>query len=88
MNRRDFLSARQAGPASLDVSCERLFMCYLDAVNDGSQQEFLNRTLKEFKQAREVRLKESYWLKKNELDSALKPILTAYQSQGGAIEYD
>ncbi len=87
MNRRDFISAGRAGPATIDVSCERLFIRYLDAVGDGSEHDFLERTLADFSRARGVRLKDAYWLDKKNLRNALTPVLAEYKAKGGAVEY-
>ena len=88
MNRRDFISTGRAGPATIDVSCERLFIRYLDAVDEGSEHDFLKRTLADFSRARCVHLKEAYWLDKKDLRNALTPVLAEYKAQGGTVEFN
>jgi hypothetical protein len=86
MKRRDFLALRTARMATFEVSCERLFMRYTDAVNDGSERQFLERTAHELTSARCIRLKDAFWLERNALGTALEPILAEHRARGGTVE--
>ena len=86
MNRRDFLSLRKVGPDTVEISCERLFIHYRDALNAGSGDDFLSRAAAEFGKAKRLRLKDSYWLDEDKLKVAIAPLLAEYRATGGAIE--
>ena len=87
MNRRDFLSMRKTGPDTVEVSCERLFIHYRDALNAGKAEAFLRRASAEFAKARRLRFKDSYWLDEQKLSAAISPLLTEYRASGGSVEY-
>ncbi len=56
MNRRDFFLLRSSEESILELSCEELYMRYLDSQLDGSRNQFLERTRKEFRNRRKFRL--------------------------------
>jgi hypothetical protein len=62
MNRRDFFLLRSPEDLTLELSCEELHMRYLDSQLDGTRNQFLERTRKEFRNRRKIRLYDSFWL--------------------------
>ncbi len=62
MNRRDFFLLRSPEELTLELSCEELHMRYLDSQLDGTRNQFLERTRKEFRNRRKIRLYDSFWL--------------------------
>jgi len=85
MNRREFLSFT-TDAQTMDVSCEKLYMQYLDALQQGHEKRFLDRKFEEFACARRLRLRESFWLKSQALRQAIEPRLERYKAQGGTVE--
>lgn len=87
MNRRDFLRLHNRGPQILELSCEKLYMRYLDSQTDGTRELFLRRTREEIRRSHRVRIKDAFWLRQGDLGKALEPLLEEFQAGGGQIEY-
>lgn len=87
MKRRDFFFLRTSNSGVLDVSCERLYMRYMNASLNGSTDELLQRILKEFLSAQTIRLHQPFWLDHQDLSKALDPILGELRSRGNHVEY-
>ena len=86
MNRRQFLRFGAADSGIREISCERLYMQYLDALQRGIEQRFLEQTFSELSGVERVRLKESFWLDSQVLRPAITPLLERYKSAGGHVE--
>jgi hypothetical protein len=88
MNRRDFLSFGARETSTLEISCERLYMRYLDALGEGEPavERFLEETERELASARRLRLREAFWLQSEALRKAIEPLLARYRAGGGAVE--
>jgi hypothetical protein len=82
MNRRDFLLLRaESHPRGLHdegtpvLSCERLYMRYLDSQMDGSTSRLFTNLREDLRRIKTLRLTETSWLScgelKAELDAAL-----------------
>jgi hypothetical protein len=84
MNRRDFFTLRSADTA--EVSCERLFVHYRDALGRDEADAFLARTATELKKARRLVLKDSYWLDERKIAAAIAPVLAEFRARGGVVE--
>ena len=87
MNRRDFFRLKHPDRESLELSCENLYMRYLDSQLDGTQEQFLGRTRQEILRRRRIRLKDVSWLDRGELKRDLAPLLEEFRAGGGRIEY-
>ncbi len=87
MNRRDFFRLKDSARDSLELSCEKLYMRYLDSQLDGTQEEFLGRTRQALLRKRRIRLKDISWLERGDLKRDLAPLLEEFQAGGGRIEY-
>ena len=86
MNRRDFILLGRGRTRTLEVSCERLYMTFVDARMHGSTAALLARLANRSTEARRLRLRETAWLARGDFRSALQPILDAFESRGGTIE--
>ncbi len=71
---------------TLEVSCERLYMTFVEARMNGSADALLTRLAEQSAQARRVRLRETVWLARDDFRSAVRPILDAFESRGGTVE--
>ena len=86
MDRRDFILLGRGRTRTLDVSCERLYMTFVEARMSGSTAALLARLAEQSARARRVRLRETVWLARADFRSALKPVLDAFESRGGTVE--
>ena len=87
MNRRDFFLLRSPEELTLELSCEELHMRYLDSQLEGTRNQFLERTRKEFRNSRRIRLYDAFWLDRGEVGKKLEPLFQEFRSRGGSIEY-
>ena len=84
MNRRDFLALR-TGQAAL-LSCERLYMRYLDSQIDGTTPQFFDRLAGDLRGVSTVRLTQTSWLARADLKAQLEAVLDAFKAGGGRID--
>jgi hypothetical protein len=87
VNRRDFFGLRSIGTDTAEVSCERLFIHYRDALNAGEGDAFLKRAGIELAKTRRLLLKDSFWLEDRATAVAIKPLLAAHEARGGTVEF-
>ena len=85
MNRRDFLTLRSGAPAVL--SCEQLFMRYLDSQIDGTTGRLFENLSVDLRDVTAVRLTDTAWLSREDLKQQLETILEGFKASGGQIEY-
>jgi hypothetical protein len=86
MNRRDFLHLRNLSGDILELSCEKLYMRYLDSQLDGTQEQLLGRTRETMLRSKKIRLQDVSWLNRGELKKVLEPLFEEFQAGGGQIE--
>ena len=86
MNRRDFILLGRGPTRTLDVSCERLYMTFVEARMNGSTAALLARLAEQSARASRVRLRETVWLARDDFRSAIRPVLEALESRGGTVE--
>jgi hypothetical protein len=84
VERRDFLLLRAGQPAVL--SCEQLFMRYLDSQMTGSTAELFTHLADDLDAVTAVRLTETAWLTRADFQQQLRPVLDAFAARGGRIE--
>ena len=84
MNRRDFLLARPAGQPAL-LSCERLYMRFLDSQIDGTTPQLFDRLAGDLRGVGAVRLTQTSWLARADLKAQLDAVLDAFRAGGGRI---
>lgn len=75
MHRRTFLVAAARRPRVLELSCERLYMKYLDARTSGRAQQFLADLRRDLAHADEVRLIGPEWLTREDFREDVGPLL-------------
>jgi hypothetical protein len=85
MNRRDFLLLRAEGRATV-LSCEALFMRFLDAQNDGTTDQLFANLTRDLDQVTSVKLVDRSWLSRDDLRARVDDVLGAFQRRGGRIE--
>ena len=83
VERRDFLLLRAGQPAVL--SCEPLFMRFLDSQMDGTTPRLFDHLAADLRQVNAVRLTETTWLGREDLKQQLDVVLNAFISRGGRI---
>ena len=84
MNRRDFLALRTGQTALL--SCERLYMRYLDSQIDGTTPQLFDRLAGDLRGVSTVRLTQTSWLARADLKAQLEAVLDAFKAGGGRID--
>ncbi len=62
-------------------------MRYLDTQLDGTRNEFLERTRKEFRHRSKIRLYDAFWLDRGGVGEELEPLLQEFRARGGSVEY-
>jgi uncharacterized protein with beta-barrel porin domain len=82
--RRDFLSFRTGQPAVL--SCERLYMRYLDSQTDGTTPQLFDQLAADLRGTAAVRLTETSWLARADLKARLDGVLDTFKAAGGRID--
>ena len=86
MNRRDFILLGRGRTRTLEVSCERLYMTFVEARMNGSTAPLLARLAEQSARARRMRLQETTWLAREDFRAAVQPVLDAFESRGGTVE--
>lgn len=75
VNRRTFLVAAARPRRVLEVSCERLYIKYLDASTAGRVPQFLAELERDLANADEVRLTRREWLTREDFRDQVGPLL-------------
>lgn len=83
VERRDFLFLRTGQPAVL--SCEALFMRFLDAQTDGTTAQLFQNLAGDLRKVSAVRLTDTSWLAREDLKVQLDAVLAAFRSAGGTV---
>ena len=83
IERRDFLLLRAGQPAVL--SCEPLFMRFLDSQVDGSTAQLFDNLAGDLRQVKTVKLTETSWLARADLKERLDRVLATFRSHGGRV---
>ncbi len=86
MNRRDFLLLRAEGRSTV-LSCERLYMRFLDSQLDGTTSALFENLARDLRRVNAVRLVDPSWLSRDELRAELELVLDAFQRRGGRVEW-
>jgi hypothetical protein len=91
VNRRDFLLMR-SGRDSADrgqaiLSCEQLYMRYVDARAQGTTAELFARLAHDLEDVTRVRLIKTSWLSDDDLKRELDVVFDAFRERGGRIEH-
>ena len=83
VKRRDFLLLRAGQPAVL--SCEQLFMRYLDSRADDSTARLFDQLATDLRRVTEVRVDDPSWRSREDFDIHLRAVLDAFVSRGGRV---
>ena len=84
MNRRDFLLLRAGQPAVL--SCEQLFMRYLDSQMNGTTAELFTALADDLHATPAVRVTDTSWRARADFNQHLERVLASFTASGGRIE--
>jgi hypothetical protein len=88
INRRDFLLLRVGRDQVAELSCERLFMRFVDGVAEGNTKPLFDTLADDLKQTRTVRLTDVSWLAREDLERPLKAVLRTFRANGGTVAYE
>ena len=83
VERRDFLFLRAGQPAVL--SCEPLFMRFLDSQLDGSTATLFENLATDLGKVNAIRLTETAWLSRADFKQQLDAALDTFRASGGAV---
>jgi hypothetical protein len=88
VNRRDFLLMRTGRDDDTSVlSCEQLYMRYVDARADGTTADLFAHLLHDLETVKRVRLIKTSWLSDEELRRQLDVVFETFRCSGGRIEH-
>ncbi len=85
MRRRDFLLLRSDGPTVV-LSCEALFMRFLDAENAGTVDRLFENLARDLAQVRSVRMTDPSWLARDDFRVRVDTVIDAFRSSGGRVD--
>jgi hypothetical protein len=83
VNRRDFLLLRAGQPAVL--SCEQLFMRYLDSQIDDRTAELFAHLADDLRAVKSVQLVDTSWRARADFNQQLDVVLAVFTSAGGTV---
>jgi hypothetical protein len=83
VSRRDFLLLRAGQPAVL--SCEQLFMRYLDSQADGTTERLFDQLATDLRRVTDVRVEDPSWRSREDFNTHLTAVLDAFVSRGGRL---
>lgn len=84
ISRRRFLLRTAGRSRMVELSCERLYVRYVDARGTARLPQFSRAVEREINGAGEVRLTGCEWLSRDDFRAALAPLLRAYELDRGA----
>jgi hypothetical protein len=84
VRRRDFLLLRADGPTTV-LSCEALFMRFIDAENAGRLDELFDNLARDLSQVRAVTLVDRSWLARDDLRARVDLVLDRFRARGGRV---
>jgi hypothetical protein len=88
LNRRDLiLLGTNRKVRVLELSCERLYMQFCDSQLDGTRQKLFERLEGELRGVDELRLVDSSWLAREDLNQWLEPLLVSVRARGGRVKF-
>ena len=86
MNRREFLFLARDRNNTAELSCEQLYMRYVDSTVEGTTSHFFGKLQESLATVTSLRLIEPSWLSCDELEP-VQSMLEAFRARGGRIEY-
>lgn len=85
MDRRDFLLLRVAADREIELSCEQLYMRFVDAQVDGTVPALFEALADDLAHVGAVRLVEQSWLSSSALTRHLDAVLEPFRKRGGRV---
>lgn len=85
INRRDFLLLRVGRDDVAELSCERLFMRFVDATAMGHTGRLFETLATDLQRTRVVRLTDVSWLAREDLKAPLEAVLGTFRAGGGRV---
>jgi hypothetical protein len=86
VNRREFLFFTKDRNATAELSCEQLYMRYVDSTLDGTTAQFFQNLEQQLSSVTSLHISDPAWLTSDEL-KPVQSILAAFRARGGRIEY-
>ena len=83
--RRDFLLLRVAADREIELSCEQLYMRFVDAQVDGSLDRLFATLADDLSRVTSVRLVDRSWLSSAELSHEVERVLEPFTRNGGRV---
>ena len=87
VDRRDFLLMRINRTEAVVLSCEQLYMRYVDARADGTIDRLFEMLRAELRDVKRLRLIKTSWLADEGLSRELDRVLGAFKGDGGRVEH-
>jgi len=84
-NRRDFLLLRVAADRVIELSCEQLYMRFVDAQADRSVNRLFAALADDLSAVTAVRLVDRLWLSSPDLKRELDAVLERFTTRGGRL---
>jgi hypothetical protein len=88
MNRRQFLRMRTGGEPVLEVSCQHLYMRYVDARLHGDPAEPFRWLERRLRGVSALRLSDGAWLASEDLERMMEPVLASFRVRGGRVQVE
>jgi hypothetical protein len=67
------------------LSCEPLFMRFLDSQMDGTTAQLFENLAADLRKVKAVRLADTTWLSRADLKQQLDSVLDAFRASGGSV---
>ena len=87
MNRREFLLFTKPDQHTAKLSCEQLYMRYVDSTLDGTTSHLFDKIEESLSAVTSLHLTDAVWLNCDEL-KPIESILAAFRERGGRINYE
>ena len=85
MQRRDFLLLRVAADREIELSCEQLYMRFVDAQVEGSVSRLFATLAADLADVRRLRLVDRSWLASADFKRQLDTVLEQFRGGGGSV---
>jgi len=86
MNRREFLFFNRNRKNTAELSCEQLYMRYLDSTLDGTTSQLFKNIERGLSTVTFLHVRDASWLTCDEL-KPVESILDAFRERGGRVDY-
>jgi hypothetical protein len=87
VDRRDFLLMRVNRTDAVVLSCESLYMRYVDARASGATATLFDNLQSDLHGVKKLRLIKTSWLADEDLSRELDRVLAGFRADGGRVEH-